>query len=89
MEEQMMGQLESTLAFMSGFMLQFGQPLNPPMPPFQAMPPHSASPDKDDPSHPSKDNWQWTHFFCCYIIFILYSYIKNSVLFHNGPQDLY
>ena len=56
MEKQMMGQLQSTLAFMSGFMPRFGQPLYPSMPPFQAMPPCSASPDKDNPSHPRKDN---------------------------------
>ena len=78
MEEQVM-QLQITLAFMSRFMLQYGQPLYPPMPPFQAVPPRSASPDEDDPSHPSKDNC--IHYFCCYIIFILYSYINNSVLF--------
>ena len=56
MEEKMMGQLQSTLALMSGMLPQVGaysQPYYPPIPPLHNFPPPS---DHEDQGNARKDN---------------------------------
>jgi len=47
MEEQMMGELQCTVALVSGFIPQYSQLFYTAIPPLQAMPPSSGSQSKD------------------------------------------